>query len=281
MGIRFSIYVIICMLMWNFRMYAQTGLRAPGFAESLGWSRTDTMVTIPASLRELPDYAFADLADLKEVRFEEGSRLKTVGEHAFLGCESLQRISLPPGVEKLGTGCFRECKSLKNMKVPERVREIPGMAFRECSALERVDLPCGLQDIKQFAFIYCESLDSLKLPSGLVHIGNNAFSRCVSLTSVSIPDKVTEIESYAFSDCHGLREARLPANGHLLGELLFNSCDNLILLEEPSPDVPRFDCNSFIFDPLDEEAYGRCRLKVPEEKRDAYASAPGWSLFFQ
>lgn len=245
------------------------------------WVVDDTLIKIPAGVRAIPDYAFADRRKLRRVECESGSRLESVGDYAFIGCDSLLEVTLPRSVTKLGDGCFRECRSLRSFKVPEGVSALPSQAFYGCTALRSIALPAGLADIKQFSFIYCESLETITLPAALRHIGNNAFSRCLSLKEVHVPDGVTEIESYAFSDCAELRRARLPGNDRLLGELIFNCCPLLELLEEPSPTPPAFDCDSYIFDPTDEEAYRRCRLAVPEGSEDRYRTAPGWQLFWK
>lgn len=211
---------------------------------------------IPASVQEIPPFAYIDRTDITEVVFEPGSKLEEIGEYAFMGCSSLREFEVPEGVSAIRAGTFRECTSLRS-----------------------VALPSTLLDIKQFAFIYCDSLQNITLPASLLHIGNNAFSRCVSLEKIEIPDTVTEIESYAFSDCFSLCEARLPANPSLLGELFFSGCHSLTLLTEPSPTPPAFDCSSFIFEPTDTAAYRRCRLEVPAASLPLYHSAPAWSLF--
>ena len=161
------------------------------------------------------------------------------------------------------------------------MRKIGFQAFSECASLEEIAFPDSLQDIESNSFAYCSRLADVRFPYGLKHIGHNAFSFCSSLKAVWLPDSVEEIESYAFSDCASLREARLPASDRMLGELIFNCCPELSLIVEPSVKVPVFDCDSFIFDPDDSEAYRRCVLKVPACSAGVYRSSPSWSLFLQ
>lgn len=247
--------VLLAMLLPGSAICAGT-LRIEGFAESMGWTPGDTVVVIKAEVTEIPERAFAQCVDLRAVIFEEESNLKRVGDYAFWECESLESIDLPEGTEVIGNSAFRQCDSLR-----------------------KVTLPSSLRDIKQFAFIYCEKLSGLKLPPRLEHIGNNAFSRCVSITEVYIPDTVREVESYAFSDCFSLLQARLAGNDALLGELIFSGCRNLRKLIVPSVSVPGFDCESFIFEPQDIEAYRRCTLVVPCGSEGIYRKAAGWCLF--
>lgn len=199
---------------------------------------------------------YIDRTDIEEVIIADGSGITEIPDYAFLGCTSLRKVSLPAGLKKIGF-----------------------QAFSECSALEEINFPQSLEDIGSNSFAYCSSLDNVVFPDGLKHIGHNAFSFCSSLHEAILPDSLEEIESYAFSDCDSLRKVRLPANDCLLGELMMNCCPSLVEIVAPSPYVPKFDCESFIFDPLDDAAYQRCLLYVPENVIDDYNVSKSWQMF--
>lgn len=55
-------------------------------------------VIVPKSVEEIQEDAFCKWKDLREVVFEEGSRLKTIGDSAFYWCSNLLCIPLPDGV---------------------------------------------------------------------------------------------------------------------------------------------------------------------------------------
>ena len=63
-------------------------------------------VFIPKGVREIQDSAFEDCKSLREVIFEEGSKLKKIGKCAFQSCSRLKNISLPEGLEYIGKYCF-------------------------------------------------------------------------------------------------------------------------------------------------------------------------------
>lgn len=214
---------------------------------------SDVSLRVTDNLCELQ---FVDREDIVEVVFADGCGIVEIPDYAFLGCSRLRKVVLPNGIKKIGF-----------------------QAFCGCSSLESVVFPSSLEDIGSNAFVNCSALDSVSFPDGLKHIGHNAFSFCVSLRDVWLPDSLREIESYAFSDCDSLLSARLPANSSMLGELIFNCCQALELLIEPSADVPPFDCGSFIFDPIDSAAYERCILKVPAASLTHYRNSPSWNLF--
>jgi hypothetical protein len=65
-----------------------------------------TSVTIPASVTEIAYGAFWDRTELTSVTFAEGSTLTTIGQFAFAGTYSLQRITLPSSLNLVGSTAF-------------------------------------------------------------------------------------------------------------------------------------------------------------------------------
>lgn len=96
-----------------------------------------------------------------------------------------------------------------------------------------------------------------------------------------MPSSVRQLEAYAFSECTSLRRAKLPGNSAELGELIFDGCRALEVLEEPSAVPPKFECASTIFDPEEGAMYRKCRLVVSAASEDRYRFAPGWNLFYE
>lgn len=272
-----------------------------------GFEIEDGVVLVADTVTVIPAYAFADRPDVRSVLCSPGSQLREVGEYAFLGCSNLASLELPPTLNRLGEGCLRECQAMRSFVVPDSVKELPKYLFAWDTALERVTLPVGLRDIGSHSFAYCMSLRSVAgrqttveagpgvtvnimgtpgekeegalIPDDVNHVGSNAFAECRSLIRAALPSAVTELESYAFAECVSLREAVLPANDSLLGELIFSGCRALTHLYEYSPVPPRFDCDSYIFEPDENELYSRCRLVTLPSAAGVYATAPGWSLF--
>lgn len=214
-------------------------------------SASRTVITIPIREGE-----YIDRTDIEEIVIAEGAGITEIPDYAFLGCSSLRKVTLPEGLKKIGF-----------------------QAFSECSALEEINFPSTLEDIGSNSFTYCGKLDNLVFPSALKHIGHNAFSFCSSLKEAILPDSLEEVESYAFSDCDSLRRVRLPGNDRLLGELMMNCCPSLVEIIAPSAKAPKFDCESFIFDPEDVEAYERCVLVVPAKGKESYDVSKSWQRF--
>ena len=56
------------------------------------WGAEVERITISASVKEICIEAFYGCEKLSEVVFEEGSKLKVIGEGAFIGCSSIRGI---------------------------------------------------------------------------------------------------------------------------------------------------------------------------------------------
>ncbi len=235
-------------------------------------------VVIAAGVTEIAPYAFAENTNVVSVRFEEGSRLASVGEYAFMGCRNLAEIFFPEHGFALGESALRECVSLRGVTFPKGIETLPRGLMSWCERLERVWLPSTLRRIGAHAFAYCGNLRDVAIPDGVEGIGSNAFNNCVSLQEIVIPASVKELESYAFAECIALRSAVMPANDSLLGELIFSGCLALEELTELAPTPPAFDCGSFLCEPDEESFYNKCVLRVPEGSLGSYMDAPGWKL---
>ena len=158
-------------------------------------------VTVPASVRELQDYA-------------------------FFRCERLQKIALAKRgqLERLGQWCFAE-GVLEEVVFPQNLRTIGAYAFYRCAGLRRVTFNEGLQCIEQAAF-QGTGLESAKLPSTLRALQRRAFCDCASLGSVKLQEGLREIEEEAFRGT-GLEEVVLPQSVKAIGVEAFGDCGRL------------------------------------------------------
>ena len=131
--------------------------------------------------------------------------ITSIGDWAFLGCESLTSINFPNSVTTLGKTLFSGCKSLTNIIIPENVTEIRENMFSNCSSLKDVILPKSLTTIEDFVFYGCSSLTEISIPENVTNIGNQAFYNCNSLSTITIPQKVSSIGNSVFSGCKTLK----------------------------------------------------------------------------
>lgn len=82
--------------------------------DSLG-TQSDTVkaVIIPASVKEIKDYAFYN-THLKEISLESGSLLETIKDYAFDNCD-FESITLPASLKTIGKNAFMDCTKLNTI----------------------------------------------------------------------------------------------------------------------------------------------------------------------
>ena len=122
----------------------------------------------------------------------------SIGDGAFLYCDSLTSVAIPDSVTSIGWGAFSGCTSLTSVTIPDSVTSIGDYAFDGCTNIASATMPAhAINDIPQ------DSLEIVVITSG-DSIWSYAFEGCTSLASVAIPESVTSIWSYAFSRCTSL-----------------------------------------------------------------------------
>lgn len=105
--------------------------------QAFGASAVEELI-VSKTVRTINQSAFDWARRLKNVYFEEGSQLESVGNQAFKSCSNLELIILPEGIKSIGWGAFGECESLVEFDIPESVIEIGNSAFHGCKKLEHV-----------------------------------------------------------------------------------------------------------------------------------------------
>jgi hypothetical protein len=89
-------------------------------------------IPLPQSIQEISSNAFCNCTSLS---FEDLQlpNLTSLGQNAFLACQSLEYIDLP-SIEKLGNVVFRDCISLKHIKLGSNVTSIGQYQFGDSTA---------------------------------------------------------------------------------------------------------------------------------------------------
>lgn len=150
------------------------------------------------------------------------SSITEIKQGAFADCIFLKQITLPKGLINLAG--FNRCSSLTQIIIPDSVTTIREFTFDGCSSLTQVTLPNAITIIKENTFRDCTSLTQVKLPDNLKRIGVEAFRGCSSLTQIKIPDTVTTIDSNAFLDCSSLTQVTFPNALTIIGSCAFYRC---------------------------------------------------------
>ena len=187
----------------------------------------------------------------KKTNYTIPNRVTTIGDSAFLGCESLTSINIPNSVTTIGKSAFSKCQSLTSINIPNGVTIIGNYAFNGCKSLTSITIPSSVVTIignpfynwhgdlynESKAFIYEDHVlfnknkttliayrakeTNYTIPNSVTTIGEGAFSGCDSLTSINIPNSVTTIGKDAFSDCISLTSISIPNSVTTIGKSAF------------------------------------------------------------
>ena len=202
-----------------------------------------TKVRIPKNVASLQYEAFYDCTNLKNVEFEEGSKLQTIGQQTFMGCGSLENFTCPDGVETIEKQAFVACTVLENVQfnenlktigehafsntgvksviIPDNVTLLGAGCFYQCKKLESVIIGKNVKTIDGVTFYECSALKNVKL-SNVVTIASDAFIG-TALETIEFPDTLKNIGENAFS-YSSLTKVDIPSSVESIGESAFAGC---------------------------------------------------------
>ena len=154
---------------------------------------TAEIVTIPAGVTSIGDYAFAHNYTLKQLII--GNDVVTIGDYAFYQCLSLQSVVIGDSVQTIESFAFDQCISLQSVVIGEGIQTIARYAFYGCASLQGVAYGSNLQSIGEYAFADCPALSMINsenpntfcIGDSVTSIGVAAFMGCNSLHSIVLP----------------------------------------------------------------------------------------------
>lgn len=156
-----------------------------------------------------------------------GDKVTSIGNSAFSHTNSLESLTIPHSVTKLGEYVFA-WSSVKEVRILGSVETIETFAFHDAAQLQKVELPDTLKTIKKSAFWGCSALSEINLPDSITTIEDNAFWECESLTEVYIPRYMTTISEGTFCGCSKLSKVVIPAGvTEIKGIIPFYRCPDL------------------------------------------------------
>lgn len=186
---------------------------------------------------------------------------KYIADGAFRYNKTLQSVTIPEGVLKIGAYAFWDCRELTDLKIPSTVKYIGTDAFVFCNiktisldsnnkdfALQNgilythdlkclvfcpqqmtgeIKLPEETEHIGEAAFWRCEGIEKMVFSKSLKSIGRSAFSECYKLNDINLPDSLKHIGRFAFSNCLGITKMVIPYSVVELEENAFSYCINM------------------------------------------------------
>ena len=149
-----------------------------------------TSVTIPSSVMVIQGNPFQGCTSLASIVVESGNTeydsrnncnaiIETSTNTLFVGCKN---TVIPSSVKEVGG--FTGCSSLTSITIPYGVETIGSSAFAGCVNLASISISNSVETIDSYAFQGCTALTSVTIPSSVTAIGYYAFQNCSSLSLV-------------------------------------------------------------------------------------------------
>lgn len=182
------------------------------------------------------------LATLQTYTFSESGLIEiiipgaNIGEKAFSGCQSLQRVNIEEGTSYIGVSAFEECRSLENIVLPKSVEEIRKSAFAYNTKLKSINIPESVTSIGGSAFygctgeltINCKQLIEKDYTSTSYPAIN--WLKGANFSKLIIGDAITSIGDYVFYELNkegSLTDLVLGDNLSVLGKYALPSATNI------------------------------------------------------
>lgn len=260
--------------------YVEAGSASPSDFQMKGsklvkYTGTAKAVSIPTSVKEIGEEAFADHKELVKVVIPP--YVEEIGYNAFAGCDSLESVSLPDTVLEIGNGAFSDCKSLKSIKIGKGLEKIGTGVFAGCEKLSAGSIstknehftfekgiiyskdkkevilmlpgynlstyamPSTVEYIDSYAFWGCQYLKKVELSSNIKKIPDYAFHNCISLERVTFPYSLRRIGLKAFADCTNLGVIELPASVSYIHPTAFDGCPELNIVADKGTAAAEFE----------------------------------------
>ena len=240
-------------------------------AEDNLWYRLENDALVEVETNHL----IAFPAGTEKTEFTVPDHITSLRLAAFMGCENLEKVTVPEGVREMESFVF-ENTGLKKVNVPASLVVMEDNPFGNCRNLEQVDVapgnalfssvdgvlfdaeksrliyypmnkpgstytvPEGIRVIGADAFTRNRRLTEVFLPSSLKTIENYAFYKMRSLSGMTVPEGVEEIGSYTFCECGELRRVSVPDTVQKIGYCTFGFCEDLEVILSRDTEIHEF-----------------------------------------
>ncbi len=204
-----------------------------------------TKVTVPGTVKHIPESGFYKCKSLETAVFEEG--VENIDELVFGRCEKLKNIKLPKTINRVGYKAFNnsafynniynwengalyynhilievdhECEGVFTVKDGTTV--LADYAFMEAN-VEKINLPKGIKVLPYALFNNCLWINEFNMNDDLEIIGSYSMP---DIDEITLPESVKKIDYRGFEGNHASK-ITLPENLEEIGVEAFLSCINL------------------------------------------------------
>ena len=170
------------------------------------WGCPIEELTLPEGLTELGYFSFGH-AHIRTLTIP--SSVKSIPDYCFCECESLESVILPKGIEYIGTCAFANT-NLQSFVIPSTVKKM-GEAPFSSSPIKEITIPATITHWPN-QFLIGTDIETINIPEGVVEIGDECFRYCFNLKSITIPESVKIVGEAIANDCDALTTLTIPSS---------------------------------------------------------------------
>ena len=199
------------------------------------------LVVFPEDLAitEIGNFAFANFDYVEKTPEEMAFDDVETSKQWFIGDNTVTKVIIPEGVEKIGSYAFANLTALEEIVFPSTLQAIEYGAFLGCTSLEKITFSGEnhLQIINQNAFENCDLQGVIDLSAACV-ISDYAFAGNVDLEGFVTSEDLLSIGQYAFAGCKKLKDVTIGASKVKYGAYAFTGCESLEAFEVNAAVIP-------------------------------------------
>ena len=188
------------------------------------------LVEVPKklSLKEIGSFAFSNFDYVDKTPEELAIDDRETSKQWFIGDNTITKVVLPEGVEKINAYAFANLTALEEIVLPSTLTAIEYGAFYNCSSLKKITFSGenNVIIINQHAFEGCDLEGTIDLSAACV-ISDYAFAGNRDLTGIVTGDALLSISQYAFAGCKSLKDVTITAKLVKYGAYAFTGCESL------------------------------------------------------
>ena len=140
------------------------------------------------------------------------SNITKIGEGAFSGCNSLNRITIPSNVTEIGDSAFRNSQHLDADLSSEGATLTIGKYAFASTAVKSISIKRDM-NIGSSAFLSCDLLKNLSINRGSIYLDNDAFCSCEKLSNVTLSEEAKySFGNTPFKSCGDIKTITIPAS---------------------------------------------------------------------
>ena len=188
------------------------------------------LVVVPADkhLTEIGNFSFANFDYVLKTEEELAIDDKETSKMWYIGENTVTKVVLPEGIEKIGSYAFANLTALEEIVLPSTLEAIEYGAFYGCTSLQKISFSGenNLKIINQNAFENCDLQGTVDLSSICV-ISDYAFAGNQDLEGIVTSDTLLSVGRYAFAGCKKLEDVTITASKVKYGAYAFTGCESL------------------------------------------------------